>query len=115
MRRPGGIVTLALVVGFGCGGGAGRPDAGAADAAAGPDAAAIDPSAALFDPARLLAIDIELAPADWDALRVQHPDFFRFLVEDCPGADLSGTYTVFPASVTIDGERFADVGVRMKG
>ncbi len=106
MRLIGAIVYAAVLLG--CGGGGGAPDAGS-------DAAPDDPSAPLFDPARLLDIDIELAPADWDALRVQHHDFFGRFIDACPGPLTADPYTVFPATITIDGERIENVGVRMKG
>src|SRR5688500_5886746 len=74
-----------------------------------------DPSEPLFETDRLLEIDIELAAADWDALRVEHHDLFDRLLEGCPGPLPAGPYTVFPATMTIDGERFENVGVRKKG
>lgn len=83
---------------------------GCGDGGPGPDL-----SEPLFEPDRLLEIDIELAPADWDALRVEHPDVFGRLVDDCPGPLPPDPYTVYPGAITIDGERFDDVGIRKKG
>ena len=74
-----------------------------------------DPTDELFRRDRLLEIEVELAPADWDLLRVQHADLFGQLVDDCPGPLPDDPYTVFPAAITIDGERFEDVSVRKKG
>jgi hypothetical protein len=80
-----------------------------------PSGADPDPSDALFDPDHLVEIEIELQPADWETLRVQHTDLFGRLVEDCPGPLPPDPYTIFPATVTIDGERLEEVGVRKKG
>ncbi len=91
---------------LGCGGGGGDQT---------PDAMVPDPTEAIFDPEHLLVIDIELAESDWDALRVQHHDFMARYVDDCPGPLTAEPYTVFPATVTIDGEAFEQVGLRMKG
>jgi len=104
----GRLIGCGLVALLGCGGGGGGGDAGA-------DAPPVDPSAPLFDPEHLLVIDIELAPADWDALRVQHHDLFGRLVDNCPGPLPADPFTVYPATVTIDGQVFDQVGVRKKG
>lgn len=81
----------------------------------GDDGPGPDLSEPLFEPDRLLVVDIELAPADWDALRVEHADLFGRLVDDCPGPLPPDPFTVFPGTITIDGERFDNVGIRKKG
>lgn len=91
-------------------------------ACGGDDGVVVDPevpygeaSAPLFDTTRLLEIDIEVAAEDWDQIRVEHYDLYARLVDDCPGPLPDDPYTVVPATVTIDGERFTDVGLRKKG
>ncbi|HLU68166.1 MAG TPA: CotH kinase family protein [Kofleriaceae bacterium] len=70
----------------------------------------------LFDPDRVLLVDIEMAPADWDTLRQQTrtlEDLFgRPNCMDSPWPD---PFTYFPATVTVDGEPLTDVMVRKKG
>ena len=87
-----------------------RPDAAPSVDAASPDAAG--PSADLFPTDRVLEVAITLAPADWDVLRAQEP-----LAPDatCDDPTATGSYTYFPASITIDGAPVANVGVRKKG
>src|SRR5688572_24883808 len=75
----------------------------------------IDESAAVFDPERLLEIQIEVAPADWETIRVEHYDLFDRLLTSCPGPLPVDPYTVVAATVTIDGERIENVGLRKKG
>ncbi len=75
----------------------------------------VDESAPLFEPTRLLEISIEVAPADWDTIRVEHADLFGRLLTACPGPLPPDPFTVVPATVTIDGERIENVGLRKKG
>ena len=92
-------------------------DAGALDGAApdgGPDASVPDEAAPLFEPDRLLEIEIELDPADWDVLRHQHHDA-RAYIENCPSGVPARPYSYFPATVRIDGETIDNVGIRKKG
>jgi len=105
-----GLGTLLVA----CGGGDGGGDAGGPDAGGEPDAY-VDLSAPLFDPDRLLDIDIELAPADWDALRLQTRSIFDVLGQSCLTAPAGSPFTYFPATVTIDGVEVTQVGVRKKG
>ena len=77
-----------------------------------------DPSDAYFDLDRVLDIAIEIAPEDWETLRHQTRTFEDVLAEieeyqlSRPFADI---YTWFRATVTVDGERHTEVGVRKKG
>ncbi len=78
----------------------------------------IDPSDAFFAMDRVLDIEIEIAPEDWDTLRHQTRTFEDVLAEieeyqlSRPFSDI---YTWFSATVTVDGETRAEVGVRKKG
>ena len=78
--------------------------------------AAGDPDApgAGFDPDRVLAVEIEVAPADWEALRRQTRSWVD-LHASCLRAPLPSPYTYVPATVTIDGARVARVGLRKRG
>ena len=77
-----------------------------------------DPTDAYFDLQRVLDITIEIAPEDWETLRHQTRTLEDLLAEieeyglSRPFADI---YTWFPATVTVDGETHAEVGVRKKG
>ena len=77
-----------------------------------------DPTDTYFDLGRVLDIAIEIAPADWETLRHQTRTFEDLMAEieryqlSRPFADI---YTWFPATVTVDGETHAEVGVRKKG
>ena len=82
------------------------------------DGAEAHPSDAYFALERVLDISIEIAGEDWDTLRHQTRTFEDVLAEieeyglSRPFADI---YTWFGATVTVDGETHADVGVRKKG
>ena len=77
-----------------------------------------DPGDAYFDLERVLNITIEIAPGDWETPRHQTRTFEDLMAEiekhrlSRPFADI---YTWFPATVTVDGERYSEVGVRKKG
>jgi spore coat protein CotH len=64
---------------------------------------------------RVLAVDIEMAPEDWDALRAQGNDVFSLLGPACQDAPPERGFTWFTADVTIDGEALPSVAVRKKG
>ena len=82
------------------------------------DGAEAHPSDAYFALERVLDISIEIAGEDWDTLRHQTRTFEDVIAEieryglSRPFADI---YTWFGATVTVDGETHADVGVRKKG
>jgi len=77
-----------------------------------------DPSEAYFALDRVLDISIEIAAEDWDTLRHQTRTF-EDLIAEIEKYNLSqpfaSIYTWFGATVTVDGETHADVGVRKKG
>ena len=67
---------------------------------------------------RVLDIAIEIAPSDWDTLRHQTRTFDDLIAEigaNCLAQPFADIYSWFPAQVTVDGETYADVGVRKKG
>src|SRR5262245_21272817 len=73
-------------------------------------------AAALFEPDRVLEIAIDMAPADWDALRNQtRTEEDLFARPDCLGSPFPNPFTWFPATVTVDGEVLEQVAVRKKG
>ena len=75
-----------------------------------------DQSEYLFDPDRLVEVELEIARADWDALRVQELDVLgEIFSPTCGTAPWARPYTFFPATVTVDGQVFSNVGVRKKG
>ena len=77
-----------------------------------------DPSDAYFALDRVLNIEIEIAPEDWDTLRHQTRTFEDLMAEieeyglSRPFANI---YTWFSGTVTVDGEAYSNVGVRKKG
>jgi hypothetical protein len=76
-----------------------------------------DPSAGelLYDADTMHRVVVELAPEDWDQLRYQKRNFLDILTGDCLEEPFDSPYTYFHAEVTVDGERFEDVGIRKKG
>ncbi len=82
----------------------------------GPADARPDPSDPLFTRDRAVRVDIDLAPADWDALRAQTRSLESTLLRDqCLASPFISPFTYFPARVRIDGVEHARVGVRKKG
>ncbi len=83
-----------------------------------PSSTAVDPRDTYFALDRVLEIAIEMAIEDWDTLRHQTRTFEDVLAEierhnlSQPFANI---YDWFPATVTVDGETHAEVGVRKKG
>lgn len=88
---------------------AGLPEPGATDAAA------PDPNDAMFDPAHVLEIAIEMAPADWDALRHQTRDVAKLIGEGCQDGPKENPYNYFPATITVDGQVLDNCAVRKRG
>ncbi len=74
-----------------------------------------DPSAFLFEPAHIVQVSITIAPADWDALRMQGRSLADIFGGPCLGGPFPSPFTYFRGTVTIDGETLGDVGVRKKG
>ena len=107
------LATLAA-----CGGGGddtATPDGGAdaaVDAAidAGPDL-----TPALFAPDHIVDVAITIAPADWDVLRNQTRSITEMIEGDCLAQPFPSPFTKFAATVTIDGTRLDQVGIKKKG
>ena len=74
-----------------------------------------DGSAAIFDPDHLVEVDVEIAEANWDALRLQTRDFLDVLGPGCLDAPIKQVFDWFPATVTVDGVRVPGATVRKKG
>lgn len=124
-----GSIVVLLIASAGCGasdtpssgGGGSTSTAGASTGGTGGAGGATtsstepDPSEALFDPAHVVEVSIEIAAADWDALRFQARDVMELLGPGCHDAPHASPYTYFPATVTVDGEKLATSGVRKKG
>ncbi len=82
------------------------------------DDAEAHPSDAYFALDRVLDISIEIAGEDWDTLRHQTrtlEDVFAEIEEYGLSRPFADIYDWFGATVTVDGETHADVGVRKKG
>ncbi len=130
------VTALVGLIGAGCGGAdevgldAGTTVADAQssplDAQAGPDAASDrdagpvepvrDPSDVLFTRDRLLRVELELSPADWDALRAQTRTLETTLArEACLDEPFGSPFTYFEARLRIDGVEYPRVGLRKKG
>ena len=77
-----------------------------------------DPSEAYFALDRVLNIEIEMAPEDWDTLRHQtrtFEDVMAEIEEYSLSRPFANIYTWFSGTVTVDGETYSNVGVRKKG
>lgn len=114
MRRLAlGLSVLATLAA--CGGGGDDSPAldGGLDAAV--DAPEPDLTGPLFEPAHLVEVAITMAPADWDALRVQTRSLQELIEGDCLAQPFPSPFTNFAASVTIDGTRLDQVAVHKKG
>ena len=82
------------------------------------DGADAHPSDAYFALDRVQDISIEIAAEDWDTLRHQTrtlEDVFAEIERYGLSRPFADIYTWFGATVTVDGETHADVGVRKKG
>ena len=94
------------------------PGSTAAAAPTPQDGAEAHPSDAYFALERVLDISIEIAGEDWDTLRHQTrtlEDVFAEIERYGLSRPFADIYTWFGATVTVDGETHADVGVRKKG
>ena len=97
-----------------------EPESEPADtsASAGQDEPEPHPSDAYFALDRVMDISIEIDRSDWDTLRHQTrtlEDVFAEIEEFGLSRPFADIYTWFSATVTVDGETHAEVGVRKKG
>ncbi len=111
------VIVVAMVMAAACGGGGSGPDDapiidGALTADADPGYAAAD---WLYAPDAVLTIELTMAPADWDALRLQQRNVMSVLGETCGEVPAPSAFTYVTASATIDGHPIANLGVRKKG
>lgn len=91
-----------------------RSDAGA-EADATPDATPPDLTEAVFDETHLIEVAVELDPADWETLRNQARGDLDRRGADCLSQPFPSPYDWFEGEVTVDGQRYEQVGVRKKG
>lgn len=68
-----------------------------------------------FDPSRLVRIELDLNPADWDRIRAQHRSLVKTLRTDIPPSDQEKPFDYVTAQLTIDGTKVGKVAVRKKG
>ena len=87
---------------------------GEADAGPGADGGSGDDDA-LFAPDHLLEVEIEIAEADWDALRTESRSVLDIFGGDCLAQPFESPFTYYRADVTVDGVSYAQVGLRKKG
>jgi len=75
-----------------------------------------DPTDFVYDAGRVIEVEIEMDPDDFEAMRKQERTFFDLLAgADCMDAPFAHPYTWFEADVTLDGDRFESVAIRKKG
>ena len=67
---------------------------------------------ALFDPSRVLQIEIEIDPEDWDKVREVSRDLFSSLQAGKPA---ESPFEYVKGDITIDGKLIKNVGIRKKG
>ena len=115
MRALGIFTTLLLCAAVGCGSDGPASDGPDGGPGAGPDGGGVDQSDTLFDQSRIIEVTIDLAPADWDALRHQTRSVLDILGGDCLAQPFGSPFTYFHGSATVNGHSFDDVGVRKKG
>jgi hypothetical protein len=115
-KAPWLAIALSLLLAAACSGG------DDADVGVGPDAGGFADAGPtyedgdwLFEPERLLRVEIEVPPADWDELRFQTRSILAILGETCGDEPAPPAFTYFKAKVTIEGEVFEEVGIRKKG
>lgn len=105
-----------LLVLAACGGGSSAPPGvdASVDATAAPDAY-VDPSAPFFEPDHIVEVSITMAPADWNAMRVQTRTIGSVIEGHCLAQPALDPFTDFQAQVTIDGTTLPQVGIHKKG
>lgn len=74
-----------------------------------------DDAEPLFDRRRVLQVNIEMSPADWELLRFEHHDILAALGPDRFEHPEPNPYHTYPAVVVINGEAVGRVGIRKRG
>ena len=69
----------------------------------------------IFPPNRVLDVQITVDPKDWDTIRYKSRDFSEAFQESRQYAPVDHPYTYIEASISIDGVKFPQVGIRKKG
>jgi spore coat protein H len=69
----------------------------------------------IFSQERILEVEIQMNPGDFQTLRGQTRDILDILRGDCLSEPFDKVFTYFPGHVTIQGIRIENVGVRKKG
>jgi len=69
----------------------------------------------LFDRSKVLSVQITMDNDDWDKIRKQSRNFFEALQEKRKTAPVESPYTYVKATVTINGVKHTNAGVRKKG
>ena len=69
----------------------------------------------IFPADRILDVKITINERDWDTIRYQSRNFFEALQENRKYGPTDSPYTYVEASVSIDGIKFPQVGIRKKG
>ena len=64
-----------------------------------------------FNPKRIIEVNVELDPEQWDTLRQEG----RNAPDALSGCAIDYEYSYFDATVTVDGETYDDVAIRKKG
>ncbi len=77
-----------------------------------------DPAGALFVPDHVVEVSIEMAAADWEALRRQTRTWYDVAAAEnkaCMVRPFIKPFTWFPGTITVDGVRRENVAIRKKG
>jgi hypothetical protein len=74
-----------------------------------------DLSEILYDPERVILVDIEINADDWEALRVERRTLTSILGGDCLAEPFVSPFNWYSATVTVDGEKIENAGIRKKG
>jgi hypothetical protein len=101
--------------GAGLDGGGGGVDETLVGGAGGGGSQPVVDDAPLYDPNHVLEVQITLAPADWDTIRLQSRELGELLGEDCQSQPFASPFSYVHADVVVDGVARADVGLRKKG
>lgn len=73
-----------------------------------------DESQSLFDPTRIVEVEIEMAKEDWDFIRTQVRGE-TLSKEDCLAEPFYSPFEYRPATVSVNGKKVENAGVRKKG